>query len=425
MHNTFVSIVDNAPSTETRDVTVQEVLSGIKDGKWRAEVESIRAEYRRAVADGRDAKKAVASLKKNLPAVMWSGQFKTRAKSVPLEEKLVRHSGLLCADLDHLDGQIEEVRSKLNTSPYLLASFLSPTGSGVKALFLVPADAAQHKVSFESVRHHIHQLTALEIDGACSDVTRLCFVSDDPDLLCRDAVCSQICIPALLPTCESALLHNTASASLHSCITGEGEFKADSILGNIKAKVEARNALTANRPALVNLYDRLIEQRFQAMPHERNKFIVEAVPFLYRVVAAPFVLELVGCFYDSNRSLFNDPREQHMHEAESMLQTVMKNYPESLSANERDIYEALPERERDAFRICRDLAMLPEPKREPLTFFMSFTQLGDRLGIFPTQAQRIMRQFAGYGLLKLVQPGTRRSKAVPGKAGSYEWMLKP
>ena len=197
------------------------------------------------------------------------------------------------------------------------------------------------------------------------------------------------------------------------------------ILANIKACEGARKALMVKHPALAALYDRIIVPRFQAMPHERNKFIVQAVPFLYRVVTAPFVLELVGCFYDSNRSLFNDPRETHMHEAEAMLQTVMKSYPESLSTSERAIYEALPEKEQDAFRICRDLATLPDPKHELGTFFLAFGHLGDRIGVFPPQAQRIMRQFESYGLLRLVRRGTRRSKEVPGKAGFYKWLLKP
>jgi hypothetical protein len=69
--------------------------------------------------------------------------------------------------------------------------------------------------------------------------------------------------------------------------------------------------------------------------------------------------------------------------------------------------------------------LLPEPKREPLTFFLSFNHLADRLGIFPMQAQRIMRQLESYGLIKQVKKGTRRAAGVRGEAGTYQWLLQP
>jgi hypothetical protein len=152
---------------------------------------------------------------------------------------------------------------------------------------------------------------------------------------------------------------------------------------------------------------------------------VQAVPFLYRAVAPQFVLELVGCFYDCNRALFNDAREQHIKEANAMLESVAKTYTESLNAGERAIYDALPGNEREAFRICRDLALLEKPGTERGTFYMSFDQLGYRLGIFPMQAQRIMRQLQSYGLIKQVKKGTRRAAGVRGEAGTYQWLLQP
>ena len=218
---------------------------------------------------------------------------------------------------------------------------------------------------------------------------------------------SEICITESLQNCIPASLHNNA----------------DSVLENIKASREARDLLAAKHPQLVRLYTELIEPRYQAQESARNGFIVKAVPFLYHAVAAQFVLELVGCFYDCNRALFNDPREQHMKEAKAMLESVAKTYAETLNEGERKIYDALNEQERDAFRICRDLALLPEPEREPRTFFMSFNQLGDRLGIFPMQAQRIMRQLQGYGLIVMVKKGVRRAAGVRGEAGIYQWKL--
>lgn len=219
---------------------------------------------------------------------------------------------------------------------------------------------------------------------------------------------------------------NTASCittSLRPCIPASLHNKADFVLANIKGKRETLDLLAAKYPNLVRLYTELIEPRYQAREHARNDFIVQSVPFLYRAVAPQFVLELTGCFYDCNRALFNDTREQHMKEAKAMLESVSKTYAESLNEGECKIYGALNEQERDTFRICRDLALLPEPERDPRTFFLSFNHLADRLGIFPMQAQRIMRQLESYGLIKLLKKGTRRTAGVRSEAGSYQWLL--
>jgi hypothetical protein len=221
---------------------------------------------------------------------------------------------------------------------------------------------------------------------------------------------SASCVSASLLPCVP-----TYSTSLHN--------KIETVLANITARNEAQTTLTAKHPQLARLYTELIEPRFQARAHGRNNFIVAAVPFLYRAVAPKFVLELVGCFYGCNRALFNDPREQHMKEAAAMLESVAKTYVESLTADERKIYDALPEPEQDTFRICRDLALLKTPEREPLTFYLSFGHLADRLGIFPMQAQRIMRQFESDGLIQLLKKGTRRAAGKRGEAGSYQWLV--
>jgi len=219
---------------------------------------------------------------------------------------------------------------------------------------------------------------------------------------------------------------NSASCnttSLHDCIPASLHNTADSVFLNIEARKKALASISAKHPNLVVIYTGLIEPRYRAQAHARNDFIVQAVPFLYRVVAQQFVLELIGCFYDCNRALFNDPREQHMKEAKAMLESVAKTYSESLNEGERRIYDALSEQEQVAFRVCRDLAQLPEPEREPLTFFLSFQHLAYRLGIFPMQAQRIMRQLESYGLIKLLKKGTRRAIGVRGEAGIYRWQL--
>lgn len=181
-----VSFVENATSTLTHDGDAIEIVECIRTGKWRNQVQNIRCKFARILAERGDlkaARLAVDSLKKKLPGVLWSGRFSTRKK--PAQGKLLAHSGLLCADLDNLGDRLPEVRSRLETSPHLFALFTSPTGNGLKAVFLVADDAQAHAASFRAVQTHVHDLCREGVDEACKDVARLCFVSFDPHALLK------------------------------------------------------------------------------------------------------------------------------------------------------------------------------------------------------------------------------------------------
>jgi VirE N-terminal domain len=174
-----LSMVKDAAATGTRGVNADLIISAIRCGKWKGPVERIRTVYRdtlKKTGDSKAAKGAVDVNKKRLAAVLFSGQFSRRASNA-----LVKHSGLIAADLDLLGEMLPDVRTKLLTSPHLWALFRSPTGDGLKAIFRTPADASKHDASFRAIECHVTELTGLQIDQACRDVARLCFVSDDPD----------------------------------------------------------------------------------------------------------------------------------------------------------------------------------------------------------------------------------------------------
>jgi Protein of unknown function (DUF3631)/VirE N-terminal domain len=178
--NLLVSTVEDAQSVEASDRTPEEVITAIRTGRWRQPVERIRREFQRVMresnGDRKKAKLAVGSDKQRLPAILWSGSFSKREK-----HGLRRHSGLIAADLDELGDKLSEIRTKLKSSAYLYALFVSPTGDGVKAIFRVPADQKMHPRSWEAVRRHVIDLTGVQIDEACKDIARLCFLSFDPE----------------------------------------------------------------------------------------------------------------------------------------------------------------------------------------------------------------------------------------------------
>jgi Protein of unknown function (DUF3987)/VirE N-terminal domain len=187
----LVSTFANANDVQPKDLDVSVILEIIRgrQGKVKERVERIRNKIETELTqhgDYKKAKTAVAKLKNALPAVTWSARFRTRDKDVPLEEKIAAATGRFCGDLDGLHGDLPVVRERILTSPHLVILFVSPSGDGLKTVFRVPADASQHLGSYLAVKRHIADLCGEEIarklDSKSRDITRLCFLSYDPNL---------------------------------------------------------------------------------------------------------------------------------------------------------------------------------------------------------------------------------------------------
>ena len=208
--------------------------------------------------------------------------------------------------------------------------------------------------------------------------------------------------------------------SVPLCDTGNG----DEVLANIEAAKRRRELLKQRFPALAELYETFIEPKFKGAAGHRNGFIVEAAPFIFRVVCIPLALQLLEFFYEMHRELFKDSREQHRYEAKKMLESVAVSYRHSLPESEHKIYGALDEVEQDAFRILRDLALRPEPKLGRCEFFMSCKQLGDRLQIDRRLDHRILLRFEDeYRPIKCTAKGKLWVLGEKPVASVYRWLL--
>jgi VirE-like protein len=182
MNGPRLSAVNHATDTATRDYDATVVVEAVRTGGkgLRGQVEGIRVRLQHELAahgNYKRAKQATSELKRQLPAVLWSGTFTQRAN-----DKLVQHSGLLCADLDSLNGELAEVRGSLLKSPHVWALFRSPSGDGLKVVFRVSADATKHAASYRAVERYVCELTGKQIDQSGKDLARLCFLSYDGDI---------------------------------------------------------------------------------------------------------------------------------------------------------------------------------------------------------------------------------------------------
>jgi hypothetical protein len=97
------------------------------------------------------------------------------------DNALIRHSGLLCIDFDHLPDPGDLFR-RLLLDDYFDTQLLfrSPSGDGLK--WIIPVDLSEytHGEFFEAVAEHILQSYGVQIDKSGSDVSRACFLPYDP-----------------------------------------------------------------------------------------------------------------------------------------------------------------------------------------------------------------------------------------------------
>lgn len=179
----LVSVFANAFATKTQsNISVSDVLESIRLGAFQSEVESLRQVY------GSDKEKYDLQ-KKKLHAITFSGTFSSRRK--PAAKKLQIHSNILLADLDKLSSdKLAEVRQGVTSDPHVCFVFASPSGHGLKVGIRIDGD--RHAESFVAAQAHFKSVHGVEIDESCKDVSRLCFISYDPDVWVNQS-------PAVLP----------------------------------------------------------------------------------------------------------------------------------------------------------------------------------------------------------------------------------
>jgi len=178
-----VSIVEQARATETKDFDLEKIIGWIRSGSGRF-AKNISA-VRQATEIG-DLDRA-SELKRNLPAVMFSGQFSRRSSKA-----ITSHSGMICMDVDKIESPSSKV-DEMRFDPHIIAAFVSPSGNGLKAIFAIPSDVENHRDAFESAKRYLSTY-GLEADESGKDVSRLCFLSHDPEIhYAPDAVELPVC----------------------------------------------------------------------------------------------------------------------------------------------------------------------------------------------------------------------------------------
>jgi len=161
-----ITLFKNIKETSTpfyREVDV--ILDRIREGATKVLVKQIRLEKDKSERN---------EIKKNLPAICFSGTFTKRNDGA-----LTEHSGLICLDFDGYKKQKELLSQKesLTKNKYVYSVFISPSGNGLKVLVKVPQDADNHVNYFNSLEKHFN---SPYFDKTCKNLSRVCYESYDP-----------------------------------------------------------------------------------------------------------------------------------------------------------------------------------------------------------------------------------------------------
>ena len=152
---------------------VETVLQNIQNGSYMGAITKARNAYK----SGDMA--LYTKEKKHLPAVTFSGRFEGGRKLEYLKE----YVPIIILDIDHCSTEkIAPYLTIINSCPFTYASFISPSGEGIKILIRVDSCETEHYQAFEALKHYYERLVGVKIDQSGKDITRLCFLSHDANL---------------------------------------------------------------------------------------------------------------------------------------------------------------------------------------------------------------------------------------------------
>ena len=161
-----------APITNVKPhkaVTLLQVYNAIKGDYFKERTIQLRA-----IADVGQARKFKAS---HFAYCTFSGLFTARN-----DKALVKHSGLLCLDFDHLPDLVD-LKGRLLEDEYFETQllFTSPSGNGLKWVIPIDIKSISHGDYFTAVANYVLQTYGVAVDKSGRDVSRACFLGYDPE----------------------------------------------------------------------------------------------------------------------------------------------------------------------------------------------------------------------------------------------------
>jgi hypothetical protein len=165
--------------------TIKNVLDSQKSDKYKQQVTNLRTNLDKGNTDYYNENK------KRLPAVTFSATF----NSSRTRENVKYYNSLIVLDIDKLNPeQIEICYKQLLQDDFVFSFWRSPSNKGFKGLvqleFIDISDEidldTKHKSAFKKLSNYFQNTYNLELDKSGSDISRLCFLSYDTELVRKE-----------------------------------------------------------------------------------------------------------------------------------------------------------------------------------------------------------------------------------------------
>ena len=179
------SIFANAfDDTSTNYVSVSSILRAIKSGRWKDQILKIRGTKEKALRD---------KLKSYVPGACFSGTFKKDMVYIPktgktvskarMDNHVLEYTGIVIVDIDIKDqAVISRLKNMMIDDPYVYSFFASPSG-GLKVLYVVNSTSDKHRdYAYDQIKSWVEDNYDIEVDTSGKNISRLCYVSYDPEL---------------------------------------------------------------------------------------------------------------------------------------------------------------------------------------------------------------------------------------------------
>lgn len=123
---------------------------------------------------------------KRFDYVTFGGTFSRRK-----DEALLKRSGYICADLDHIgdNGAVDQAREKIMQGPEPVLMFRSPSGDGLKVVYSTDPAQGSHDEYKAAITRHLNQWFPLKgkddpwgVDLNALDLSRATYLAHDPEV---------------------------------------------------------------------------------------------------------------------------------------------------------------------------------------------------------------------------------------------------
>jgi Protein of unknown function (DUF3987)/VirE N-terminal domain len=163
-------------STKVEDKSIQDILKDIISDRYKDQVENIRD----LLSSGKDSE--ADHKKKLLTAFTVCGTF----DKVRQAQSITNYNSHIIIDYDKLQiDQLASFKKAASDIAFTLACFVSPSGKGLKIIVKVDSSLQDHKTAFHAVTSYYDKILGIKSDQSGKDVSRLCFMSYDPQCFRR------------------------------------------------------------------------------------------------------------------------------------------------------------------------------------------------------------------------------------------------